>query len=285
MTEMRTLSLLLTLLLAGCTTAFFHPDRYLVHQPERFGLEYREMQFAAADGTELYAWFLPARGEVKGTILFLHGNAQNISAHLPSVAWLPAEGFNVLALDYRGYGRSEGQPSLEGMMLDIDAAMNVLLERPEVRRDGLIVFGQSLGAALAIHYVANSPYKQHVRAVIADSPFADYRMVAREKMARLPVTWPFQWLPQLTVNNDYSPRASVAALSPIPLLLIHGKLDGIVPPHHSQLLYQQAQQPKALWSVPEVGHIGALRSAPVRKRVAEFLRLPSGERLALLSTF
>ena len=283
---MRSLAFLLTFVLAGCTTAFFHPDRYLVHEPERFGLEYQEMQFAAADNTELYAWFLPARGEAKGTILFLHGNAQNISAHLPSVAWLPAEGFNVLALDYRGYGRSEGKPSLDGMLLDIDAAVRELMKRPDVQRDGLIVFGQSLGASLAIHYVAHSQYKQHVRAVIADSPFADYRQVAKEKMSYLPITWLFSWVPRFAVNNDYAPRAAVAGLSPIPLVLIRGERDSLVQPHHADILFELAQEPKALWSVREAGHIGALRSAQVRKRLAEFLRQPADQqRLAHSSTF
>ena len=253
---MRKLGLLLAFLVSGCTSHFFYPDRVFVQGPERFGLEYREMQFAAADGTGLYSWFLPARGEARGTILFLHGNAQNISAHLPSVAWLPAQGFNVLALDYRGYGRSGGSADLPGIMLDIDAAMRVLLERPEVRRDGLIVFGQSLGAALAIHSVANSSHRQHVRAVVADSPFADYRQVVREKMAGFWLAWPFQWLPALTVNNDYSPRKSVAALSPIPLLLLRGERDGVVPPHHAQLLYDAAREPKELWIEPGVGHGG-----------------------------
>ncbi|HET7668830.1 MAG TPA: alpha/beta fold hydrolase [Burkholderiales bacterium] len=277
---MRKLGLLLAFLVSGCTSHFFYPDRVFVQGPERFGLEYREMQFAAADGTGLYSWFLPARGEARGTILFLHGNAQNISAHLPSVAWLPAQGFNVLALDYRGYGRSGGSADLPGIMLDIDAAMRVLLERPEVRRDGLIVFGQSLGAALAIHSVANSSHRQHVRAVVADSPFADYRQVVREKMAGFWLAWPFQWLPALTVNNDYSPRKSVAALSPIPLLLLRGERDGVVPPHHAQLLYDAAREPKELWSVPEAGHIGALGSAALRRRLVEFLGKPSGSATA-----
>ena len=268
---MRALGLLFLFVVSGCTSHFFYPDRVFVQGPERYGLEYREMQFSAADGTALHAWYLPARGEAKGTILFLHGNAQNISAHLPSVAWLPAEGYNVLALDYRGYGRSAGSPDLPGIMLDIDAALRALLARPEARREGVIVFGQSLGASLAIYYVANSAYRKHVRAVVADSPFADYRQVVREKMAGFWLVWPFQWLPAFTVNNDYSPRKSVAALSPIPLLLLRGERDAVVPPHHAQLLYEEAREPKALWSVPEAGHIGALHSAALRRRLVQYL--------------
>jgi fermentation-respiration switch protein FrsA (DUF1100 family) len=107
--------------------------------------------------------------------------------------------------------------------------------------------------------------------VVADSAFADYRQVAKEKMADFFVTWPLQWLPDYTVDNDYAPRAAVAAIAPIPLLLIHGDRDSIVPPHHSKMLYDAAQEPKAYWEIPDRGHIQALRDAAVRKRLADFL--------------
>lgn len=277
-------ALVLLLALAGCTTTFFQPHGAIVATPGLYGLDYQPVEFKAEDGTGLFAWFLPARGEAKATVLYLHGNAENISTHFANVAWMPAAGFNVLAIDYRGYGGSEGKPTLRGVQLDIDAAMRVLLEREDVDRDRIVVFGQSLGGALAIHYVAHSAYRRHVRAVIADSPFSDYRVVVQEKLADLFITWPFQWLPTFTVNNDYSPKASVAALSPIPLLLIHGERDSIVPPHHSRLLFETAQEPKALWSIPDAGHIGALRQTAVRKRLAEFVQRSSSERVAELSS-
>ena len=271
--------LLFALALGACTPVFFQPHNVIVSTPGLYGIDYQPVELRAADGTALFAWFMPARGEARATVLYLHGNAENISAHFANVAWLPAAGFNVLALDYRGYGGSEGRPSLGGVQLDIDAAMRALLERPDVDPDRIIVFGQSLGGALAIHYVAHSAYRSHICAVIADSAFADYRLVAREKMADLFLTWPFQWLPNFTIDNDYSPIASVHALSPIPLLLIHGARDGIVPPHHSQLLFEAAQAPKDFWSIPDSGHIQALRSSSVRKRLTEFLVQHSVARL------
>ena len=267
----------------GCTSLFFQPQGGIFATPGQFGIDYRPVEFNAADDTALFAWFLPARGEPKATVLYLHGNGENISTHFMNVAWMPAAGFNVLAIDYRGYGGSEGKPTLQGVQLDIDAAMRVLLERPDVDPERIVVFGQSLGGALAIHYVAHSAYRIYVRAVIADSPFSDYRQVAQEKMADLFITWAFQWLPTFTVNNDYSPMAAVAALSPIPLLLIHGERDLIVPPHHSRALFESAQEPKALWSIPEAGHIAALRDSTVRKRLADFVLRSSNERVAELS--
>ena len=199
---MRSLIAALALSLAGCSTAFFQPSTTLYHTPGQFGLEYEPVEIHAADGTELFAWFLPARGQPRATVLYLHGNGENISTQFANVAWLPAKGFHVLALDYRGYGGSEGTPSLAGVQLDIDAAMRALLVRPDVDPDRIIVFGQSLGAALAVHYVAHSPYRASVRAVVLDSPFSDYRRIAREKLASFFLTWPFQWISTVAIEND-----------------------------------------------------------------------------------
>jgi uncharacterized protein len=266
----------LLLALSACTPVFFQPTGTIYSSPGIYGIEYHPVEFHAADGTALFAWFMPARGPAHGTVLYLHGNAQNISAHFANVAWMPAAGFNVLTFDYRGYGGSEGRPTLAGVQLDIDAAMRVLLERADVDPGRIIVFGQSLGGALAIYYVAHSKYRSHIRAVVADSAFADYRLVAKEKMADFPITWPLQWLPDYTVDNRYAPRAAVAALAPIPLLLIHGEDDSIVSPHHSEMLFEAAHEPKDYWMIPDRGHIQALRDAAVRKRLTDFLLRQAG---------
>ena len=272
--------LLLATLLSGCTQLFFHPYSYLMDTPERHGLEYRIENFQAADGTALNAWFLPARikdGEkAKATVLFLHGNAENISTHFRNVAWLPAEGFNVLALDYRGYGASDGEPSLAGMQLDIDAAMRSLLVHKDVDPDKIIIFGQSLGGSLAIYYVAHSAYRANIRAVVIDSAFFDYRQIVKEKLAGFFLTWPFQWLPWLTMDDDYSPANAVASISPLPLLLIHGDQDVVVPTHNSQQLFERAKEPKELWIVPGAGHTQSLNNETVRNRLLKYLLRHSG---------
>ena len=261
-----------TLVLAGCTQVFFQPQRVLVDTPERAGLRYEELPLRAADGVELFTWYLPARGTAQATVLFLHGNAENISTHYQNVAWMPAEGFNVLVLDYRGYGRSAGTPSLAGVQLDIDAGMRALLERRDVDSKRIVLFGQSLGGALAIHYAARGTHRASLRAVIADSAFSDYQLIAQERMSSFFLTWPLQWLPALTVDNDYSPRAAIGAVSPIPLLLIHGERDGVVPLHHSRVLHESAGEPKQLWLAPTAGHIQALRDPALRRQLADFVR-------------
>jgi fermentation-respiration switch protein FrsA (DUF1100 family) len=116
--------------------------------------------------------------------------------------------------------------------------------------------------------------------VIADSAFSDYRTVAREKLAGFFMTWPFQWLADLTIDNSFAPIEAVAAVSPRPLLLIHGEADSTVAPHHSQRLLEQATGPKELWLVPEAGHIQALRSKEMRKRLATFMNQHSTEQVA-----
>ncbi len=184
---------------------------------------------------------------------------------------MPAAGFNVLALDYRGYGGSQGEPSLPGVQLDIDAAMQALLRRPDVDPTRIVVFGQSLGGALAIHYVAHSRFRDNVRALIVDSAFSDYERIGQEKLAAAVITWPFQWFASLAIDNRYSPEASVGLLSPIPVLFIHGDADTLVPLHHSQRLFELAGFPKELWVVPGAGHIQAIKSKEIRARLTDYL--------------
>jgi len=269
---MRSLIIIFLLLgLSGCTQVFFQPHHQLVNTPTQFGIAFQNEYLTAADGTELNAWFLPAVGAPRGTILFLHGNAENISTHFRSVAWLPAAGYNVLVLDYRGYGASAGVPTLAGVQQDIDAAMRHLLTHPNVDAQRVVIMGQSLGGALAIFYSAHSAYREQLRAVISDSAFSDYRNVAREVLAKFWLTWPLQWLPWLAIDNDYAPIDAVADISPIPLLIIHGTRDSVVNSQHAQRLYAAAQVPKQLL-LADSEHIQALSIPAVRQQLLEFLQ-------------
>jgi fermentation-respiration switch protein FrsA (DUF1100 family) len=260
------------LLLAGCTQLFFQPHRVQVHTPDQLGLAYQVVRFPTADGLELYGWFLPAKGRAAGTILHLHGNAENISTHIASVAWLPERGFNVFLFDYRGYGASNGQPSLYGAQIDIDAAMKTLLERNGVEKDRIVFYGQSLGGALAVYNVAHSRFRDHIRALVIESTFSSYIEIAREELASHWFTWPFQWLPSLTVDDRYSPLLAVKMISPIPLLIIQGDQDAIVPVDEARQLYNAALEPKQLWILPGAGHIQAMREEAERDRLVAYLR-------------
>ena len=262
---------LLSVGLLGCNGVFFIPYHAHVQTPKQLGLAYEDVYFQAGDGTPLHAWFLPAESKALGTILFLHGNAENISTHIMSVRWLPARGFNVFLLDYRGYGASGGAASLSGAQEDMDAALRTLLARKDVDPDGVVVFGQSLGGAIAIYNVAHSPYRQHIRALAVESTFASYRQITREKLADFWLTWPLQWPLSWTVSDEYSPSAAVAGVSPIPLLIIHGDRDPIVPPHHGQRLFDLAREPKQLWVIPGGRHIQVFQSQIYRDRFVAYL--------------
>jgi len=270
---MRSLIIIFLLLgLSGCTQVFFQPHHQLVNTPTQFGIAFQNEYLTAADGTAVNAWFLPAVGAPRGTILFLHGNAENISTHFRSVAWLPAAGYNVLALDYRGYGASDGVPTLAGVQQDIDAAMRHLLTHQNVDGQRLIIMGQSLGGALAIFYSARSAYREQIRAVVSDSAFSDYRVVARQALAKFWLSWPLQWLPWLAIDNDYAPIDAVAEISPIPLLIIHGTRDSVVNSTHAQGLFNRARKPKQLLLIPEAEHIQALSIPAVQQQLLEFLQ-------------
>lgn len=257
---------------AGCTSLLFYPTHDYVITPDVIGLAYRDIDFTAADGVRLHGWFLPATGEPQGTILFVHGNAENISTHIASVAWLPAQGFNVLMFDYRGFGLSEGEPTLDGLHLDTVAALDTVFTEPGVDPTRVAVFGQSLGGSVAIASLVRSPHRRDVRALIVEGAFSSYRGIAQEKLAEFWMTWPLQIPLSFTIDNRYKPLEAIAEVSPTPVLIVHGAVDRIVDPGHAQALYAAAGPPKALWLITGASHIQAFQSAPTRQRLVDYLK-------------
>lgn len=259
------------ILFAGCTNLFLQPLRPMVFDPALLGATYSDVKFTSSDGVLLDGWFFPAPSPAKGTVVFLHGNGENISTHFASVYWLPAEGYNVFAFDYRGYGRSRGKIDLAGAHRDAAAAIRYVQGRPDVDPARLIVFGQSLGAAIAVYTVAGGE-REGVRAVVIESGFSGYRRMAREVLSRSVVTWPLQWPLSLLVSDRFNPEKVIARVAPIPLLIIHGDADEIVSFRHARRLYEAAGDPKELWRVPGGGHIRAfVPGSPFRARLVEYL--------------
>lgn len=245
-------SLLVGTLLASCVSSpFYFPDRVLYGTPADVGLKYEKVVFASADGTRLAGWFIPAAGyadsrNAKGTVIHFHGNAQNMSAHLESVRWLPYRGFNLFVFDYRGYGASQGKPEPKGVFEDSKAALDHVRSRPDVDAERLLVLGQSLGGTNAIA-VVGSGNRAGVKAIAIEATFFSYSTIADHNM---PGAGAF-------FDDNYSAERYIDKLAPIPLLLLHGTSDFVVPYAHSLRLFEKAREPKTLITVEGGEHIEA----------------------------
>lgn len=261
--------LLCLIFTAGCSSLLFYPTREMVHNPVHDRFPHRDIYFPATDGVRLHAWYFPASGKPRGTVLVMHGNAENLSRHVNSVLWLVQEGFNLFIFDYRGFGLSEGKPTLPGIHLDAAAALEQVLALPETEEKGLVVLGQSIGGAIAVHTLAASPQRSRVALLALDSTPASYRLIAREKLAGVFFTWPLQYPLSLLFDDDYSPVRHIGSLAPLPLLIIHGTRDPVVPEHHGELLFAAAGEPKEYWAASPEGHVMSFADGNLRQRFAE----------------
>jgi pimeloyl-ACP methyl ester carboxylesterase len=274
---------LLALLLAaaGCTSIFFYPTRDEEWNPAQDNIPYKEVRFASEDGVPLHGWLLcPRKGAPRGSVLFLHGNAENISTHVRGVLWIVEAGYELFAFDYRGYGKSGGKPDIPGVHRDARAAAAKLLSLPGVSPDRYVVFGQSIRGAIAVHTVATLPDAERPAALIVDSAFAGYSRIVRDKLKEMIVTWPFAWPAAAFYSDEYSPERWIGKTGPGPVVVIHGTADRIVPYEHGRILYGLARDPKGFWSSEGSGHTMALWNPPVRARFLDFLEawVPPGDR-------
>jgi hypothetical protein len=259
------------MLQTACTGLFYHPSKTLHITPADAGLAYEDVRISNTSSPELHAWFLPAKKEAFGTVLHLHGNAENMSNHLGGVYWLPSKGFNVMLLDYQGYGQSEGSPSPANTVKDVVLAYEHLANRADIDLSKVILFGQSLGGSIAL-YVAARELKNKFRAVVAESPFAGYRLIAKDKLKEAGLPGFFASAMSYLVIDSYSPILTVEQIAPTPLLLVHPRNDSIVPFHHSQLLFDKAKEPKGLWKISQVDHIETFGDSKQRDRLVKYLK-------------
>ena len=245
----------LVIVLAGCIERmFFYPDSATYTTPAQLGVRAEDVRMVTADGLRLHGWFLPAVGNAKGTVLHLHGNAANVSNHLPLVSWLPARGYNVLMVDYRGFGRSEGKPSLDGVVDDAAAALAYLRTRPDVDATRLIMFGQSIGGATALRLLARDA--RGVRLGVIDSAFASYRGIARDATAGGPLAPIAALTVGVLPGPDKDPITALKSIR-VPLIFVHGARDTIIAAANSEKLHAAAAGSQH-WSVPDAMHIMAL---------------------------
>ena len=274
---MKTLAALcLLLILSGCSSLLFYPEPGQPITPKVAGLDYRDVTLTAADGTRLHGWWLPVKKGVplKGTVLHLHGNGGNLAYHLGATVWLPEQGYQVLMIDYRGYGLSEGSPSLPAVYQDIDAAFDWLEHEPSAQGQPLIVLGQSLGGAMAIHYLSEQPAQRaRLKAVVLDGVPASYQSLAQYALSTSWLTWPLQVPLSWWVPDADSAVYAIPKLKGVPMLVFHSLADTIVPLSNGIRLYQAAPPPKVL-QLTRGGHVQTFADPTWRQVMLRYLDDP-----------
>jgi fermentation-respiration switch protein FrsA (DUF1100 family) len=220
-----------------------------------------DLKLASRDGETLQAWYARARPG-KPTILYFQGNGGEISDRADRFAAYQAQGFGVLFLSYRGYGASTGSPSERGLVSDAYAAYDWLMARG-LKPQEIMLVGESLGAGVAVQLAA----EREVKAMALEAPFASAANVAAA------VYW---WLPVRLLMKDKFDSSALIARVKVPLLVIHGDEDGIVPLSEGEALFAAANEPKEMVVIPGGNH-GSIFSAETWAREMQFFDQQAGK--------
>jgi len=244
---------------SGCSSMLYYPTSEVYVRTEALKPPPQEIRFSSEDGTELHGWLFRASTEkpAKGTIIHFHGNAQNLTAHFLFLYWIVNEGYDYFIFDYRGYGKSAGRPSPKGTVQDGRAALRWIAKNSP-KDQPLIIFGQSLGGAIALRVAGELRDEIGYRGVIVDSTFHSYREAARKVLSQSALTWLFQPLAYLVLSDRWSPKEHIAKISPRPLLVIHGTRDRTVAYSLGERVFELAREPKEFWRVEGGGHTSLL---------------------------
>jgi len=270
----RLLAIAIFCLLGGCSISslMFYPLKPFPATPDQLGVVYEPVHHQASDGTQLVSWWLPAiesaEQKPKGTVVFLHGNAQNISYHQLNVNWLPNQGFNVFMLGYRQFGQSDGIAKLPNIFLDVHAALDWVRDR--VADEPIFILGQSMGATLAVFGLASYEFKGEVDGVVLDAAFDSYPGMAATAMSRNWFTWPLS-IPAYLITDDYDPIDWITEWPQLPLLMMHSPVDQVVPYEKGRSLYEHAMVEKR-WIDSEGAHIATFGYEHLRLALIEFLQ-------------
>jgi len=263
--------ILIVMFLSACTNLIFRPDNISYTSPDQFGLNYEDIFIRTAGGYQIHGWLLKSSSPAKGTVYFLHGNAQNISAHIHSVYWMPEQGYDVFMIDFRGYGLSTGKPTIPHVIDDINTGFLWLTKKVKKQKKPIFLLGQSLGASLCICYVGgNEDVKKQLAGVILDAGFSNFQTIAREKLSQFWLTWPFQYPLSMLLTDKYNPEESIQHISPVPLLIMHSDEDKIVSSSHGKVLFKLAGSPK-FYIQTEGNHISTFRYKAYRNEMLNFM--------------
>lgn len=203
-------------------------------------LSVKDCWFTTEDGLRLHAWYVAVEHPI-ATLLISHGNAGNISHRLDLMLRLRHAGFNVFMYDYRGYGRSEGSPTEKGVYLDGRAAYDYVTTVEGIDPAHLILFGSSLGGAVAVEVAT----QRKAAALILEATFSSGKALARKLYPFLPI--------DLLMQSEYNSIEKIRTLD-IPILVIHGSNDSIVPIDLARDLFNAANEPKEFYEIPRADH-------------------------------
>ena len=224
------------------------------------GLPLEEVWFHASDGTQLFGWYVPAPSAA-ATLLWCHGNAGSIIDRLENLMLLNRHGLSAFVFDYRGYGRSQGSPTEEGLYQDALAAYDWLTAQKGIAAESLILFGRSLGAAVA----GELARKRRAAGLVLEGAFPSVEAVARRAFHGLPAHW------LVRARFDLASRLKEVRM---PLLVIHGERDTVIPLELGRAVYEAANEPKEFYAVPGADHNDTTLTggAPYFQRLLKFAR-------------
>jgi fermentation-respiration switch protein FrsA (DUF1100 family) len=259
----------------SCESLFFYPEPILRYHPAITEARPIDAVFASADGTYLSGWYIKARDtypKAKGTVLYMHGNALNMSSEVLGALWLTDCGYNIFAFDYRGYGVSHGEPDIKGVVEDGRAALKFLVSGEVPDTEKVIIYGQSLGGAVAVLTAATAEERNRIDKIILDSPFASWRRIFRQKAGALVFTWLFQYPISLFIDDEFAPEKFIGTIDKdIKILIIHNKADKVVTFDHAEALLRAGGENVELIAADYPGHVTATAHDNIRKKMLEFM--------------
>ena len=239
--------------------SIYFPTKQIEFYPKDIDLDYEEISFNTKDNVSLNGWFIPGK-RPRATLIFCHGNAGNISNRLEFIRLFNSINLNIFIFDYRGYGKSKGSPNEKGTYLDVRAAYEYVCSRDDVDKNKVIVYGESLGGAVAIDLAKD---QEDLMALITFGSFSSTKDMAKAVYPFLPI-----WF---MVSMKYDNISKVKDIK-IPKLIAHGANDEIVPFKQGEALFKEAANPKE-FLVLRGGHNDAIliEQGEFLKKVDEFL--------------
>lgn len=237
------------------------PDKQLSLVPNTYGFPSEELHLTTEDGATIYGWYISAdKASSNGKVLLLcHGNAGNISNRLEKAKLLRPLGLAVLLFDYRGYGRSAGTPSEQGTYRDAEAAYRFLVDKKGYRPDQIVIYGESLGCAVALELARRHP----PAALILESPFTSILDMGKKIFPYLPLRW--------ILRYHYDNLGKIGGLQ-CPLLIMHSPQDDVVPFEMGRRLFEAAPRPKTFFELRGSHNDGFLDAGDAYpKAVKDFL--------------